>query len=392
MSLLTLVNEKITNKYNIEAVDSESMDFIMESCPYCGGEVSEDDSGRLSCLGCGKPLYPDRADTSSFLGFEPAPVPAEDVDGVLQDAEAPAEEGPDKGLESYEKIMEYVSTNNVPLATAAVAERVEVGDDSLMLYMVRAATNSRMGEDGKALADWKAGLSRMEDVSGIDAFVCLMAKTTADLILKDELEFKEFDYIGHVDRMADMLDEKLDCSCKGHLYASVLVDYMDLYEALSDEGKETCAEAAIRLLRRVAVYSRDLEMLKVLITRVLEAMDYRDESYVQDDNFELRVFYVINGRIVTHTPELGMCDFPSGWTDADMKAKLEPYLDTIMSCEDDYMELMYRKQKADSETQIPYEETFAPLDKYLKRMGIEGSMEFGVALDDYVQRYMRVIV
>ena len=75
-----------------------------------------------------------------------------------------------------------------------------------------------------------------------------------------------------------------------------------------------------------------------------------------------------------------------------MKAKLEPYLDTIMSCEDDYMDLMYRKHKADPDTQISYEETFAPLDKYLKRLGIEGSMEFGAALDDYVQRYMRVIV
>ncbi len=392
MSLSILVNEKITNKYNIEAVDSDSMDFIMESCPYCGGEVSEDDSGRLSCLGCGRPLYLDRADMLSFLGFGLAPAPVEDVDGSLQDAEALAEEGSDKRPESYEEIMEYVSTNNVPLATAAVSKRAEDGDDSFMFYMIRAATNSRMGEDGKALADWKAGLSRMEDVSGIDAFVCLMAKTTADLILNDELEFKEFDYIGYVDRMADMLDEKLGCSCKGHLYASVLVDYMDSYEALSDEGKENCAEVAIRLLRRAAVYSRDLDMLRALIARVLEAMGYKDESYVQDDNFELRVFYVINGRIVTHIPELGMCDFPSGWTDADMKAKLEPYLDTIMSCEDEYMDLMYRKQKADSEAQVSFEETFAPLDKYLKRLGIEGSMEFDAALDDYVQRYMRVIV
>ncbi|MBO4568363.1 MAG: hypothetical protein J5674_00005, partial [Candidatus Methanomethylophilaceae archaeon] len=102
----------------------------------------------------------------------------------------------------------------------------------------------------------------------------------------------------------------------------------------------------------------------------LDVMEYEDSSYELDDNFDLRVFYVINGRIVTYLPELGKCDFPSGWTDADMKSKLEPYLETILACDDGP----------------------APLDKYLKRMGIEGTMTVDQAVDDYVQRYLRMVI
>ncbi len=29
------------------------MDFIMESCPYCGGDTEKDESGKVSCRKCG---------------------------------------------------------------------------------------------------------------------------------------------------------------------------------------------------------------------------------------------------------------------------------------------------------------------------------------------------
>jgi hypothetical protein len=346
------------------------MDFMMESCPYCGGELSEDESGILACKACGKRLYSDRADMSSFLELRPAPAPVEEPEAATSEDEVLVVESPDAGPEVYGKIMGLVSSNNIALATEEVVKRVDEGDDGFMLYLIRAAMHTRMGEDGKALADWKAALSRMDDVTGIDACVCLMAKTTSDMIIANELEFKKFDFIAHIDRMADMLDEKLGCSCKGHLYASVLVDFLDSYGALSEGEKENCEEVFIPMLKRLAAYGRDLGLVRTLSKEVLETMEYEDSSYESDDNFSLRVFYVICGRIVAYLPELGRCDFPSGWTDADMKAKLEPYLDAILACE----------------------EGVAPLDKYLKRTGIEGTMTVDEAVDDYVQRYLRIII
>ena len=239
-------------------MNPEGMDFIMESCPYCGGEVSEDESGRLTCQGCGKALYLDRADMSSFLGFAPKPAPAEEPEEALQEEEELlVVEGPDKKPESYEAIMSYVSSNNISAAIEEMEKLEDKGDDSFMIHLVRAAMHTRMGEDGKALVDWKAALSRMEDVTGIDACVCLMAKSTSDMTIANELEFKRFDCNLHIDRMADMLDEKLACSCKGHLYASVLTNFLNSFEKMPENDKENCEEIVGLLLKRAAVYCRD---------------------------------------------------------------------------------------------------------------------------------------
>ena len=38
---------------NKRATTLPTMDFIMESCPYCGGNTTKDEFGKVSCLRCG---------------------------------------------------------------------------------------------------------------------------------------------------------------------------------------------------------------------------------------------------------------------------------------------------------------------------------------------------
>ena len=53
MSTKTSQFDIMPDNHNMPAPNLPAMDFIMESCPYCGGSTEKDEFGRVYCQKCG---------------------------------------------------------------------------------------------------------------------------------------------------------------------------------------------------------------------------------------------------------------------------------------------------------------------------------------------------
>ena len=53
-------------------------------------------------------------------------------------------------------------------------------------FFVRGYVYEMIGEDGKAIADWRKGLEMLSNNVNLDAYVCLMSKAICDMILYKE--------------------------------------------------------------------------------------------------------------------------------------------------------------------------------------------------------------
>ncbi len=259
-----------------------------------------------------------------------------------------------------------IEAGNQTMALEIAEDLVNEDTEAFFPYLMRAVAYCYMREDGKALMDWKTSISLMEKSWKMDAYVCIISKSVSDLIIADEREFVDFDYLSHIDRVCEALDERLECNCKGFVYLTVFTCFMSSYFGMEEEEKEQCKEVIPNLAQRTIAYSRDVNVIRDVINECFGISDYDEETYEEDDNYDLHSLDEILKRIEKNLPDADKDEFPGMWTDAEMKTVLEGYLAAILACEGDNK----------------------PLEKYAKKAGT--MTELDLAIEDYARKYLRI--
>jgi hypothetical protein len=267
---------------------------------------------------------------------------------------------------AFLKMVEKIKDNNCKDALEIAEGVVKEDGETFFPYLMRAIAYCYNREDGKALMDWKTSISLMEGTDNADSYVCLFSKSVSDLIIADERDFIDFDYLTHIDKVCEALDERLECNCKGFVYLTVFTCFMSSYLGMEESGKNQCKNVVPSLVQRTVAYSRDANILKDVVNEYLGVSDYDETTYKDDDNYSLHSLSEISKRIESNLPNADKSEFPGGWTDAEMKTSLEGYLAAILACEDDDK----------------------PLEKYAKKNGTMTDLDR--AIEDYSRKYLRI--
>lgn len=266
----------------------------------------------------------------------------------------------------FKRMLDSIEAGNQAMALEIAEELVNENKEAFFPYLMRAVAYCYMKEDGKALKDWMTSISLMEKNEKMDAYVCIISKSVSDLIIADEHEFVDFDYLSHIDRVCEALDEHLECNCKGFVYLTVFTCFMSSYLGMEEDEKEQCGEIIPNLVQRTVAYSRDVSVIKDVVNECLGINDYDESTYEEDDNYDLYALSKIVEKIEKNLPYADRSEFPDMWTDAEMKTVLEGYLAAILACEGDTK----------------------PLEKYAKKSGT--MTELDLAIEDYSRKYLRI--
>ena len=266
----------------------------------------------------------------------------------------------------FKRMLDSIEAGNQAMALEIAEELVNENKEAFFPYLMRAVAYCYMKEDGKALKDWMTSISLMEKNEKMDAYVCIISKSVSDLIIADEREFVDFDYLSHIDRVCETLDEHLECNCKGFVYLTVFTCFMSSYLGMEEDKKEQCGEIIPNLVQRTVAYSRDVSVIKDVVNECLGINDYDESTYEEDDNYDLYALSKIVEKIEKNLPYADRSEFPDMWTDAEMKTVLEGYLAAILACEGDTK----------------------PLEKYAKKSGT--MTELDLAIEDYSRKYLRI--
>ncbi len=266
----------------------------------------------------------------------------------------------------FKRMLDSIGAGNQTMALEIAEELVNENKEAFFPYLMRAVAYCYMKEDGKALKDWMTSISLMEKNEKMDAYVCIISKSVSDLIIADEREFVDFDYLSHIDRVCEALDERLECNCKGFVYLTVFTCFMSSYLGMEEDEKEQCGEIIPNLVQRTVAYSRDVSVIKDVVNECLGINDYDESTYEEDDNYDLYALSKIVEKIEKNLPDIDKSEFPDMWTDAEMKTVLEGYLAAILACEGDTK----------------------PLEKYSKKSGT--MTELDLAIEDYSRKYLRI--
>ncbi|MBE6520143.1 MAG: hypothetical protein E7Z68_03405 [Thermoplasmata archaeon] len=266
----------------------------------------------------------------------------------------------------FKRMLDSIEAGNQAMALEIAEELVNENKEAFFPYLMRAVAYCYMKEDGKALKDWMTSISLMEKNEKMDAYVCIISKSVSDLIIADEREFVDFDYLSHIDRVCETLDEHLECNCKGFVYLTVFTCFMSSYLGMEEDEKEQCGEIIPNLVQRTVAYSRDVSVIKDVVNECLGINDYDESTYEEDDNYDLYALSKIVEKIEKNLPDADRSEFPDMWTDAEMKTVLEGYLAAILACEGDTK----------------------PLEKYAKKSGT--MTELDLAIEDYSRKYLRI--
>ncbi|MBR4181929.1 MAG: hypothetical protein IKQ57_07325 [Candidatus Methanomethylophilaceae archaeon] len=266
----------------------------------------------------------------------------------------------------FKRMLDSIEAGNQAMALEIAEELVNENKEAFFPYLMRAVAYCYMKEDGKALKDWMTSISLMEKNEKMDAYVCIISKSVSDLIIADEREFVDFDYLSHIDRVCEALDEHLECNCKGFVYLTVFTCFMSSYLGMEEDEKEQCGEIIPNLVQRTVAYSRDVSVIKDVVNECLGINDYDESTYEEDDNYDLYALSKIVEKIEKNLPDADRSEFPDMWTDAEMKTVLEGYLAAILACEGDTK----------------------PLEKYAKKSGT--MTELDLAIEDYSRKYLRI--
>ncbi len=291
------------------------MDFVLMSCPYCGGAVDSTDEEYATCKGCGRKIYTDRTNVRAFT-----------ADSVLEDI--------------LNTIIDYISDDNMPKAMALADEVVEdtqeQDHDALFL---RGAINALTGEDGKAMADWKKGLEMISAFTevDVDAYVCLFTESVSELIYYKEREFIEFDPIKYVDRLCELFTEATGLSCKAYIFYNIYRVYREKMEFLKEDGDDVFMDVIPGMFRRIIEYHKDYRSLIRIIDEYLENEEYNEETYEDDDAYECHLYNLVKIYFEVYTAEMSddeLAEVYNHWNDTNMKA-LEDHFEEIHSCIED---------------------------------------------------------
>ena len=286
------------------------MAFAIMPCSYCGGATRPCDDRSDICQSCGKRIYKSRSDLMTFA--------------LAVDRE-----------EDFGPIMAMIGDDNLPKALSTVNSILETKPDDIDALFVRGLVWSEMGEDGKALIDWKKGLEMMDTYCNVDAYVCLMGRSISDLLLYKEQEFITFEQIKFIDRVGEILYECTGDSCRMILYYTIFKIYIQTLDSM-DVG---CDDALFLdivpgIFRRIIEYSRNYPVLIDLIDAFLSRMEYNEETYEEDDNYECHLYHMVKVYLEAYTKDFNEDDVNRvmlHWNDGNMKVLADQF-EMIAAC------------------------------------------------------------
>ncbi len=321
------------------------MAFTIRICPYCGADVSVDESGVYVCAECGKRTYRSRSNSTAFLINKPY----EDSYNSILTLKV---SNPEKALEQIEELMSSVD---------------EPIDD---MYFTRGIIYCSMGEEGKALNDWRKGLSILGDVRYIDAYIAAVCKQIAELIVAKELEFIEFNPVEYIDLLSTEFTMASDVPCRGVFYITVYRNLRMMHQGGAlDDDPELYQTIIPKIMNRIISYGRNCRTIAELIEEVLEDLHYNPETYEEDENLNLHMWELLMNdikRLSANFSEEHYVRIFKHWNDDNM-FELEYWLDELLNSIDDSSILQRLRALRSSEND-------------------EFNLEIGV--EDYAKKYL----
>lgn len=322
------------------------MDFALMSCPYCGRAVDSNISDKYVCEGCGKSIYVDRSNVLSFIR-------PNESEGRMKEAIVAIGDGSEK------KALEIADE---------LVQATESGDcDSLFL---RGFIYAEIGEDGKALADWRKGLELLAKDSNLDAYICLMSKAISDMILYKEKEFIEFSVLQYIDRICDDIDTFAEVSSKAFFYYTIYRNCISNIAA-SEEDAEYYKDILPLLFRRVVAYYRNFWSLPRIIDEYLQNVGYNAETYDDDDNGVAHIYDLLRTRIWQSISTMTDDDRKrifDRWNDKALKEEIEPKLDSLIGAKKTILGFLLKKDESVSPDESAINAIKEYVDKCLREV------------------------
>ena len=311
------------------------MDFRLMSCPYCGSDIDNVDPQGSVCPTCSMELIRDRDNIRAFIRDDELQDTYNDAINKLRDGST------DKAMEVADSLMSEGA-----------------GNDWNPLFL-RGAIFCAMGEDGKAINDWKAGMKMMNGYTDADKYVCLISYFMAKLIRSKEEECVEFDSVRALESLAESLDDCLQRPCKSYLFYSTLMQFV---KDLDGDVDDDMLEIVEKLSRKIVAYSHDIPLLVTFIDELLDFVGYDEETFEDDDMLEYHAYSLICQRLKKYLSEMTPEDVArveSRWKDPDMTA-LDKKLNEVLALGNDNILPVHKDTGAD-----PVQEIEVQVEKYV---------------------------
>jgi hypothetical protein len=323
------------------------MAFTIRLCPYCGGGISADGTSYYVCNECGKKTSRSRTNAKAFLLGKPYEAECSDIMTRMY-------ADPKESLER-------------------ISAMIESGEPNADFYFTRGIVLSVMGEDGKAFNDWKKGISCIEDLNNLDAYIMAISKQVMEIICTKEREFLAFKPIEYIDLLSTEFRLKSDVPCKGILYITIYRDFKMMMQSGNLDGDEDIYSSIIpKLLDKIIAYSRDFRTTVGIIEEILEDFHYNVETYAEDDNQWLHLCDMLKDaflRLSDGFTEEQIVGVIRHWNDENM-FELEYWADELMKSVSDKTIL-----------------------QALRRLSSSNSDNFDLdeAVEDYAKRFLLLI-
>ena len=241
------------------------MAFTIRFCPYCGADVTSDESGNYVCTECDKRIARSRSNSKAFLLNKPYEEEYSKIIGLIDD-------NPEEALEMIESIID--------------GEEEPTSD----MYFTRGIVYAAMGEEGKAHIEWKKGLDSMTDLRFLDYYIVAVCKRIVELICMKEREFMDFKPIEYIDTISTEFRLKGDVPCKGIFYITIYRNFkMDFQAGKFNDEEEIYYSIILKILDKILAYGRNFKTTSNIIEEVAEDFEYDPDTYEEDDNLRLHL-------------------------------------------------------------------------------------------------------
>jgi len=290
------------------------MSFTIRLCPFCGGDISSEETGYYVCEDCGKRTFRSRSNDKAFLLNKPYEEGYSKILGLIDAA-------PKKGLEEIDAVI------------------VDTEEPNPDMFFTRGLLYTALGEEGKAHNDWKRGLELLDDVRWIDAYIIPICKRVMELICMKERDFITFDPVEYLDTISTEFGIKAGVPCRGIFYITLYRNFRMKYQSGGMEGQEDVYHSIIRtIIRRILAYGRNFRTNVSIIEEVLEDFHYDPDTYLEDDELLLHLWSTLRQKYLELSKDFSdehLVRIFRHWNDQNM-FDMEYWVDQLMdSVKDD---------------------------------------------------------
>jgi len=283
------------------------MAYTIKLCPYCGGDISADESSYYVCQECGKRIFRSRTNVKAFLLNKPY---EEEYSELLDNVRDPEE--------SLSKIKDIMAAANEP---------------DCDMYFTRGLIYTELGEEGKAHSDWKKGLELMTDLRFIDAYIVAVCRRIADVICMKEREFIEFNPIEYIDAISTEFSVKAEVPTRGMFYVTIFRNFrMKLQAGELDDDFDIYSSITAKMASKILSYTRDYRVVMDVVEELFEDFHYNPETYEEDDNLRLHLCEMLVAsyqEIAKNFSDEHIVRILRHWNDENMY-ELEYWMDELM--------------------------------------------------------------